>query len=189
VSEHKNTHRAAIQPLNAPTLGLSVFGLGFLRPAPGTWGSLPPAAIAGIMLLIGTPVFVQFTVIATILVLSSIVCIAFGRYAERRFGRSDAPEVVADETAGQCLPLLLWPPQFVGSCLAITNQGIAWDGLLRATLAVGAAFLLFRIFDILKPWPANRLERLPAGWGVLADDLMAGVYAAIVMQVGLALLG
>lgn len=47
-----------------------------------------------------------------------------------------------------------------------------------------AGFLLFRIFDIIKPWPANKLENLPAGWGILADDLAAGVYAAIALIVG-----
>jgi len=48
-----------------------------------------------------------------------------------------------------------------------------------------AGFILFRLFDIIKPWPCKKLEKLPAGWGILADDLMAGFYAAIVLMIGL----
>jgi hypothetical protein len=51
-------------------------------------------------------------------------------------------------------------------------------------LIAGLGFGLFRVFDILKPWPCKRLEKLPAGWGILADDLMAGVYAAFVWIAG-----
>ncbi|MEO1130574.1 MAG: hypothetical protein AAFX05_12835, partial [Planctomycetota bacterium] len=67
MSEHKNRHRAPIQPLNAPTLGLSVLGLGFLRPAPGTWGSMPPAAIVWLMLLLGTSSAILSTTLLVIL--------------------------------------------------------------------------------------------------------------------------
>lgn len=181
----KNKHRAPLRPLDAPTLALSTLGLGFLRPAPGTWGSMPPAGIAWILLLAGaTPVVLTITMSA-VLVLASLVCIAFGAYGEVRFGRKDASEVVADETAGQSLSLMLWPAAFVHSC-AWENNG--WDAVLRATIACGSAFLLFRFFDIIKPPPARSLEKLPRGWGVLVDDLVAGLFAAIVMQIALRLL-
>jgi phosphatidylglycerophosphatase A len=66
-----------------------------------------------------------------------------------------------------------------------------WASLLFLPLtpvAVAAAFLFFRLFDVVKPWPAGALERLPAGWGIMADDLAAGVYANLVVQVGVRLL-
>ena len=56
------------------------------------------------------------------------------------------------------------------------------DRMIRVSLAVGAAFVLFRIFDIIKPWPARGLQRVPGGWGILIDDLIAGLYAAAVTQ-------
>ncbi len=176
----KNKHRASIHPLDAPTLALTTGGLGFLRPAPGSWGSLPPVAIAGVLLLAGvTPLAFNIT-LGAILAVSCVLCVLCGLYAEARFGRKDAAEVVIDETAGQCLPLLLLPlPVFQAAA-------IAEGGLTSAILNVGAlcagAFVLFRIADILKPWPARSLERLPHGWGVLADDLMAGLYAMLLMQ-------
>lgn len=171
---HKNKHRAPIKPLNAPTLALSTGGLGFLRPAPGTWGSMPPCALVFVMLLAGANWTAITVTLVAVLILSSVACVAFGRYAEQRFGLKDAPEVVADETAGVCLPLLLWP--------ALPGNPI------EIMAYCGAAFVLFRISDIIKPWPARRLEKLPHGWGVLIDDLMAGVYAMLAMQLILRLL-
>ncbi len=165
---HKNEHRAPIRPLNAPTLALSTLGLGFLRPAPGTWGSVPPPVIAFVLMLLGGNWLSINLVVVGLLLLGSAACVGFGRYAETRFGLKDAPEVVADETAGVCLPLLLWPALPVGPA--------------EAAAYCAGAFVLFRIFDIIKPWPVARLEKLPHGWGVLVDDLMAGIYAMIAMQ-------
>ncbi len=157
-----NTH----QPAPGPPLWISVFGLGTLRPAPGTWGSLPPVAIAALLYMSGygphaSPVIYYIT-IGAILLTFSAACVLQGPRAERYYGRKDPSNAVADETAGQCLSLLglpvltLWP--------------------MLATLAF--AFVAFRICDIIKPWPANGLQRLPAGWGILIDDLIAGLYAA-----------
>ena len=100
----------------------------------------------------------------------SIVCIIFAPAAIAATGKDDPREVVADEFAGQAvtflailffLPVILTPGQI---CI-ITSVG----------------FLLFRFFDIAKPWPIRKLEKLPKGWGILADDLLAGVFAAIVL--------
>ncbi len=77
--------------------------------------------------------------------------------------------MVLDEVAGQWLSLLFVP------------VGGGW----RAVWVTVAAFVLFRAFDILKPPPARQLERLPAGWGILADDLAAGVMANVVLQAAL----
>ncbi len=167
----KNRHRAPIKPLNAPTLLLTSGGLGFLRPAPGTWGSMPPGAIVGVMALAGASQNAMLIVTGAVLALSCVICVAWGRYAEERFGRKDAGEVVIDETAGVA------PATLVAVWLA--------EGLVEQIVAFGGAFVLFRVFDIIKPPPARRLEKLPHGWGVLVDDLAAGVYAAAVLAGGM----
>lgn len=167
MAEHKNKSRAALRPLNVPTLALSVGGLGFLRPAPGTWGSVPPVAALGVLVLLEVQTQWLLTTAVILLVLASIACVVWGGYAEQRFGRKDAAEVVADETAGAALPAF---------------AAVAFFAETPARLmALAAAFVLFRVFDIIKPWPAGRLEQLPQGWGVLLDDLAAGVYAMLVV--------
>lgn len=168
MAEHKNTARASFRPFDVPTFALSSGGLGFLRPAPGTWGSLPPVLLA--LLLEWQRVDPQLIIglLMTVAFAASAACVIWGRYAEQRFGRKDAAEVVADETAGVCLPAL--------AAMLLFNPG--QDSLL----ALLAAFILFRLFDIAKPWPMRPLERLPAGWGVLVDDLVAGVYAALIIM-------
>ena len=94
----------------------------------------------------------------------SAACVLWGNYAESRFGLKDAPEVVADETAGVCLPLLC--------ALGLGLSDLVW---------LAASFVLFRVFDIWKPWPVKALEALPGGWGVLMDDIAAGAYAALAL--------
>jgi phosphatidylglycerophosphatase A len=170
LAEHKNKARAPLRPLNVATLALSVGGLGFLRPAPGTWGSLPPVVVLAVLVAAGTDATWLHVAGAVMLLASSVACVAWGGYAEDRFGRKDAAEVVADETAGVCLPAIAAVAVF-----AETSERL---------FALAAAFVLFRLFDIVKPWPGRRLERLPRGWGVLFDDLAAGVYAMIVIVVG-----
>jgi phosphatidylglycerophosphatase A len=168
---------------------LSCGGLGYLRPAPGTWGSLPPAGLVFVMLLAGAPYWSVQVALIAVLVASSIICVALGSWGERHFGRKDASNIVIDETAGQCMPLLFWPAGFVAQCKGIVPEGaVDVAAVLRAMAAVGGAFILFRIFDIIKPPPAHGLQRLKGGVGVLVDDLIAGLYAAIVVQIPLWLL-
>lgn len=184
--EHKNRQRAPLHPLDAPTLGLSVFGLGFLRPAPGTWGSLPPVALAMVLHFLA-PALVVLIALLVVLVLSCVVCVVWGRYGEARFGRKDAAEVVIDETAGQCFPLLvLGAFAMLPASSPVVHE--SWVlGMLGSPVGfvvlAALSFVLFRGFDILKPWPARGLESLPHGWGVLLDDVMAGIYAAIVLSI------
>ncbi|MDH3769117.1 MAG: phosphatidylglycerophosphatase A, partial [Gammaproteobacteria bacterium] len=163
MSDHKNRSRASLQPLNFRTLALSVCGLGFLRPAPGTWGSVPPVAIVAVFVWLGVSTWLLVDVALVLFVAASIACVVFGAYAEKRFGRKDAAEVVADETAGVCVPVIV-------AVLVLSDTPDRYVGL-------AGAFVLFRLFDIAKPWPMRRLEQLPAGWGVLVDDLVAGIYA------------
>ncbi len=149
---------------------VTVFGLGHLRPASGTWGSMPPPAVAlGLMFLGVAPMVVDATLVA-LGVAASAACLAFGAWAQEHFGRVDPRQVVADEVAGQCVALLFLP----------WRSG--FDGLMWNIALVGTAFVAFRIMDIVKPPPARQAERLRSGLGVLADDLVAGVYALIVTQ-------
>jgi phosphatidylglycerophosphatase A len=148
-------------------------GLGFMRPAPGTWGSLPPIVVAAAMVDAGlgpaeSP-WLFSGVMAAMLLAFTAVCVLWGAGAEARFGRKDPSQVVADETAGQSLALLALP---AASCASYP----------RAAVTLAFAFVAFRIADILKPFPAHRIQKVPGGWGVVLDDLVAAVYALIATQ-------
>ncbi|GJQ30645.1 MAG: phosphatidylglycerophosphatase A [Phycisphaerae bacterium] len=152
---------------------ITTFGLGRLRPAPGTWGSLPPILLALALHAAGlgpnhTPLLFS-TVFGVLALIFAVACIVQGDAAEARWGK-DPSNAVADETAGQCLPLMFLPAATFAS----------WP-LALFTLAL--AFVSFRLLDIVKPWPAHQVQRLPAGWGILLDDLLAGLYAAAIVQV------
>ncbi len=155
-------------------LSVTTFGLGHMRPFPGTWGSIPPVVIAGLLIAVGDwphgPAWwVYHLVLAVVFVLSCAACVVYGDRAAGQFGREDASEIVADETAGMCLALIALP----------VAPG-AGPGLVLFSLVF--AFVAFRIFDILKPGPIDALQRLPGGWGVLMDDLGAGAAALVVVQ-------
>jgi phosphatidylglycerophosphatase A len=111
-------------------------------------------------------------VMAAVVLVSSVVCVAYAPAAIAATGKDDPREVVVDEVAGQAVTFLISPFLAIGSAPA----GQVW-------LVAAGGFALFRIFDITKPWPIRKLETLPKGWGILADDLLAGVYAWIVLQV------
>jgi phosphatidylglycerophosphatase A len=91
-----------------------------------------------------------------------VIGIPAATVVERESGREDPGHVVIDEVAGQ------W--------IALIHSRVNLSHLL-------AGFLFFRLFDIVKPWPARRLEGLPEGWGIMLDDVAAGVYALLVVQV------
>ncbi|MHC5211126.1 MAG: phosphatidylglycerophosphatase A family protein [Planctomycetota bacterium] len=145
----------------------TALGAGWLPRAPGTWGSaatlLVTAALIGVHgaglswdgLLAGSAAGVGIAA-----AVATGLGVLVGQYAEADFGRKDPGAFVLDEVAGQLVALL---PLLPGVPSAL--------GLL-------GAFLLFRLFDILKPWPCRALEALPGGVGIMADDLMAGAYAA-----------
>jgi phosphatidylglycerophosphatase A len=158
---------------------VTTFGLGHMRPASGTWGSLPPVALAlglaAFCQLTGSGWWVYAAPLIAILLASCAACVFMGDRAEARFGKKDASQIVADETAGQCLPLLAVLPATLATDL--TAEGLG--GFVPAAIAILLAFFAFRGFDIWKPQPADALQRVPGGWGVLLDDLVAGVYAAI----------
>ncbi len=100
------------------------------------------------------------------LLLSSIISIALGKWAVRYYHRKDPQMFVLDEVAGICMTNLFLP---------IKAGPGGW-------VTIALAFVAFRLFDVTKPPPARQLEKLPAGWGILLDDLAAGVFANLVCQ-------
>ena len=141
------------------------FGAGLLPRAPGTWGSLAALPFAWVILVYLGP----WTLLVAAAMLFALGLWASAKYISDRDDK-DPAEVVVDEVAGQWLALTLAAP------------GEVWQ------FAVG--FLLFRLFDITKPWPTGHAERgLPGGIGIMADDLVAGAYAAIVGYAGYKVFG
>jgi len=156
---------------------VTTFGLGWCRPASGTWGSLPPVMLAAILLALGMPTTsLPFGIIMALIVgISSVSCVLFGDQAVAQFNRKDPSQVVADETAGMALILAFLPAN------ATTTPA-------NAAITLALAFVAFRILDIFKPFPARQLEALPAGWGILLDDLMAAVYAIMALHIAASVL-
>ena len=139
----------------------TLFGVGFFPKAPGTAASA--VAVVGYALLLDRlswPLYGLFLVALFFLGVS-----ASGEYAAE-LGQADPRRVVIDETFGQFLALFLVPAR--------------WLPLL-------VCFLLFRFFDIIKPWPIRRLEKLRGGWGIMADDAGAGLAAGLLTQLILVL--
>jgi phosphatidylglycerophosphatase A len=136
-------------------LGLATtLGVGYVPIAPGTFGSLAGLALWAV--LPASPAL-QATVIAAVFVVGSWSA----GVAEEHFSRTDPSQVVIDEVLGMLMTLFLNP--------------VRWPGAILG-------FFLFRVMDVIKPFPANRLERLPSGLGVMADDAMAAVYANLALR-------
>lgn len=113
-------------------------------------------------------------VMGTVVLLASVLCVSLAPAAIALTGRKDPGEVVIDEVAGQAVAFCAVPGAFWSQATSVQIWATALAG-----------FLLFRFFDITKIWPACRLEKLPAGWGILADDLWAGLYAMVVLTLGI----
>ena len=133
----------------------TVLGVGYAPIAPGTFGSA-----AGLLIWYALPAsaWVHAGTIALVFAIGVWSASAAGRH----FGNNDPGPVVVDEVMGMLVTMFLNP--------------VSWESAL-------AGFLLFRAFDIIKPYPANRLERLHGGLGVMADDAMAAVYANLALRV------
>ncbi len=152
------------------------FGLGWLPVAPGTWGSLPPAIVFGLLMYSGVPRIATAIVVAAMVVVGGVACLCFASASVTAVGKNDPHEVVSDELAGQALTFLI-------IALLLPRPLSGGEGFLVALLG----FLLFRAFDIFKPWPIRKLERLPGSLGILADDLAAGLVSAVILYVGMRL--
>jgi phosphatidylglycerophosphatase A len=145
-------------PRSRFAVAFASFGyVGFAPVAPGTVGAA--AAIPCFLLLrLAASPWIEVAVCAAIVAAGAWSA----RIAEAALGVEDPGPVVIDEVVGMFVSLL-WLPA-------------TWPVIL-------AAFVAFRVFDIVKPWPAGRLEHVPGGWGVMADDVMAGVYANLAVQI------
>jgi len=130
--------------------------VGFFPVAPGTAGSLAALALYAVLRWVGEPVFETAIIVGVF-----AVGVWASSRAERLLGAEDPGPVVIDEVLGMLVTL-------------------AWMPLSIAAVAVG--FLLFRVFDVIKPYPARQLERAPGGWGIMLDDAMAGVYAHLAVR-------
>src|SRR5918997_2781959 len=159
---------------------LATCGVGLIPVAPGTWGSG-----VGVVLYLGLGYFSQQVfdyavrqgldlapqqfpaIMTTVLLLVILVVMLAGTWAatraEKLLGKKDPGAVVVDEVAGQLITFLFVP----------------WDA---GVWAVAAGFVAFRVFDIWKPYPVRRLEGLGGGLGIMADDMLAGFYAAAAMS-------
>ena len=151
-----------------PRRGLAVWiatsaGAGYFPIAPGTAGSAVGVLIVAGLERLPLQVAWQMALIGIIAAGLFAAGVWAAGEAEKFFGRIDPGQVVIDEVVGQMVTLLARPRA-------------SWKWLL-------AGFLLFRAFDILKPFPARRAERLRGGWGIMVDDGIAGIYGLVVMVV------
>ena len=138
------------------------FGAGLLRPGPGTYGSVAAVLLwyGAAHLLHPSPAALAIGTAAAALI-ATLVGIPAATIVARESGREDPGHVVIDEVAGQLIALIAIPPDWQHAVLSL---------------------LLFRLFDILKPPPIRQLERLPAGTGIMLDDVAAGLLALAVAQ-------
>jgi phosphatidylglycerophosphatase A len=143
------------------TLTATVFGTGYLRPGPGTWGSAVTVVLWG-ALAYSVPLQLRTALVIALAVMVIVIGIAAATQVCRAAGKKDPQFVVIDEVAGQLIALVAVP--------------LAWQTFLTS-------FILFRAFDIIKPPPVRQLERLPEGTGIVLDDVAAGIYALLVMQI------
>ena len=135
----------------------TLFGIGYFPKAPGTAGTLFAAIV-----YFALPDNWQNPIFALMAILvGSLISVFFISKAEEGLGH-DNGKIVLDEFWGYLIAVLFLP---------------------KTLVIIIAAFVLFRIFDILKPEPVDVLQKLPKGWGVMADDIMAGIYANIVLQI------
>ena len=133
------------------------FGAGLGKPGPGTWGSAAAVLLwAAVAWGLHPSPHVLLLLLCAGIALSLLLGVPAASIAARESGREDPGFVVIDEVAGQWITLLLCPVDWRNAAIA---------------------FVLFRLFDITKPFPIRRIERLPAGWGIVFDDVGAGLYA------------
>lgn len=129
----------------------TVFGVGYAPVAPGTFGSIAGMALAWVVLQ--QTAWPAWSLAVAAVALTPLAALACG-VVEREIGAEDPGFIVIDEVVGQWLTLAAIRPE----------RPLDWLGALA----------LFRVFDVLKPWPIRRLEKIPNGWGVVADDFAAG---------------
>ena len=147
--------------MNGIAVFIATFGyVGYFPIAPGTAGSLAALPLYALLRWNGSP---AAELVAIVAILAIGVWAASG--TERALNRKDPGPVVVDEVLGMLMTLAFMPLSIGG---------------------IVAGFVLFRILDVIKPFPAGRLEHLPGGLGIMADDAMAGIYGQILMRMAIA---
>lgn len=136
------------------------FGAGFGKPGPGTWASVATMLLWGFLARYGDPTWLPWYA-GSAAVAVTLVGIPAATRVARAIGQRDPSQVVIDEVAGQMIAFIGVP--------------LNWKCLI-------VGLILFRAFDIIKPFPVRRLERLPEGAGIMLDDVGAGLYALAVMH-------
>jgi phosphatidylglycerophosphatase A len=195
MSNSASSVTAASPSRRKPRISLAIataLGLGYIPKAPGTFGSLAGVALAVLMqrlftaMGIDVPAF-RITFSGTSVELPMVLTVAIvgvwtASRVEAYLGAKDPQIVVVDEVSGQYLALFIgshWPIRTTVDTLNgfvplwnFASHLLNWKCLL-------AGFILFRVFDIWKPFPARQAESLPRGWGIMADDWIAGIYAGL----------
>lgn len=133
----------------------TLFGIGYLRPGPGTWASATTVLLWAALGYVLPPAL-RAPLVGVLAVVITLIGIPAATRVARGSGVKDPQFVVIDEVAGQLVALIAVP--------------LAWKSFL-------AGFILFRAFDILKPPPVRQLEAMPEGTGIVLDDIAAGLYA------------
>jgi phosphatidylglycerophosphatase A len=144
------------RPLTLPIVVATAAGIGFVPFAPGTFGSIP-----GLVLALAARAFGPWWLEGLFVVVLFAAGVWAAQAAETHFGRIDPGPVVIDEVVGMLITTLFLP--------------LSWAGWL-------VGFLVFRVCDVIKPFPAGRAERLPGGFGVMCDDVLAGVWGYAIMR-------
>jgi phosphatidylglycerophosphatase A len=154
-----------MKPTDYLALSIATCGVGYLPLAPGTFGSLVGLGIFLLLarLTTGAPLV---AIVLALIVAVTLAGIWAGSRIEQLSGRKDPGKVVVDEVAGQMISL------FPLTLFSHWSTGL-----------VILSFILFRFFAIVKPYPANRLQELDGGVGIMFDDLVAGVYGAVVISI------
>lgn len=146
------------QPIHFFSFG---FGSGLMPKAPGTFGTLP--AIVLVWLFASLDAAAYIGVVAFVTIIGIYLCGA----TAKAMGEHDSPSIVWDEIAGYMIAMIAIP--------------VSWQSLLLA-------FVLFRLFDILKPWPIRWLDKhVDGGFGIMIDDVLAGFFTLILMHIALTL--
>jgi len=163
-------HTESHGPSDYLALAIATVGVGYLPLAPGTWGSLVGVGIYLVLRFLvydsGQQIF--FAMLLGLTVVVTFAGIWAATQTERISGRKDPGKVVIDEVAGQLISLMP---------VALVPLWTSWK------IWVIVSFILFRFFDIVKPYPARQMERLHGGLGIMCDDLIAGVYGAAVILI------
>ena len=162
-----NSQSTAEQPATKKTLWAwaigTFFGAGLLKPGPGTYGSVSALVLWYVAAHLFQPSQLSLSIATAVAaIVATFIGIPAATIVARESGRKDPGHVVIDEVAGQLFALILLP----------SGPGYAVLGLL-----------LFRVFDIFKPWPVRKLEALPEGTGIMMDDVAAGLLALITAQI------